>query len=137
MQSPPRMKLGALTIAAERPQALARFYLNLLNWSYIREEDPGPGNPPDSGYALICPPDGVAEPALNFEYDRNYRRPVWPTEAGRQIPTVHLDLGVKDLDVATQWASECGARPAEFQPSPDRHRVMIDPEGHPFCLCTD
>ena len=135
MQSPPTMNLGALTIAAERPGDLARFYLRLLNWSYLREEDPAPGAPPHAGYALICPPDGVTAPALNFEYDRNYERPVWPTEAGRQIPTVHLDIGVQDLDTAVQWATDCGARQAEFQPRPDSHRVMIDPEGHPFCLC--
>jgi hypothetical protein len=129
------MTLGALTIAAERPGALARFYSTLLNWPYIREEAPAPGDPPGSGYALVCPPDGVAAPALNFEYDRNYRRPVWPTEAGRQIPTIHLDLGVDDLDVGVAWAIECGAQAAEFQPNPDAHRVMIDPQGHPFCLC--
>lgn len=135
MTDPSWMRLGALTIAASRPRELARFYSTLLNWPYLREEEPQPGQPAHGGYALVCAPDGVTGPALNFEYDRNYRRPVWPSEPGRQIPTVHLDIGVGDLDEAQAWSVRCGARPASYQPSPDRHRVMIDPEGHPFCLC--
>lgn len=114
---------------------LARFYSALLGWPYVREEEPAPGNPPDTGYALVCPPEGVAEPALNFDYDPHYRRPVWPGVDGEQASTQHLDLGASDLEAAVRRAVDCGATQAEFQPAPDRHRVMIDPEGHPFCLC--
>ena len=124
----PRLRLGALTIAAERPLELARFYSRLLNWPYVREE------PPD--YALVCPPDGVNEPALNFEVDLHYRRPVWPSEEGEQIPSQHLDIGVDDLDAAVAWAVECGATEAGHQPNPTSWRVMLDPDGHPFCLCS-
>ncbi|MBC7301497.1 MAG: hypothetical protein H5T78_11130 [Nocardia sp.] len=28
----------------------------------------------------------------------------------------------------------CGAVKAQFQPAPDRWRVLLDPSGHPFCL---
>ncbi|MEQ7128031.1 VOC family protein [Actinopolymorpha sp. B11F2] len=135
MDRPSRMQLGALTIAATRPRMLARFYSTLLGWPYIREEEPGPGQPPYAGYALVCPPDGVAEPALNFEYDPHHRRPVWPSVEGEQTTTQHLDFGVDDLDSAVVWAIECGATLPDFQPAPSQHRVMIDPEGHPFCLC--
>lgn len=125
--SPPKLRLGALTITAARPIELARFYSKLLDWPYVREEPPG--------YALVCPPDGVNEPALNFELDRHFRRPVWPSENGEQFASQHLDLGVEDLDAGVAWAVECGAVEAEFQPSPAYHRVMVDPDGHPFCLC--
>ena len=134
MDRPARMQLGALTMVAARPRMLARFYSTLLGWPYIREEDPDPDQPPESGYALVCPPEGVAALALNFDYDANYRRPAWPSVDGEQISTQHLDVGVDDLDEAVEWAIECGATLADFQPAKS-HRVMIDPEGHPFCLC--
>lgn len=135
MGSPPRIRVGALTIMAERPRELGRFYSKLLNWPYIREEDPHPGEPPHAGYALVCPPEGVAEPALNFDYEASYRRPRWPAVEGEQTSTMHLDLGVDDLDAAVAWAIECGATVATVQPRPTEHRVMLDPDGHPFCLC--
>jgi hypothetical protein len=37
------------------------------------------------------------------------------------------------LDAAVEWAIECGARLADFQPQSDV-RVLFDPAGHPFCL---
>ena len=46
---------------------------------------------------------------------------------------LHLDIAVNDLAGATEDAVALGARLAEFQPQEDV-RVLIDPEGHPFCL---
>jgi catechol 2,3-dioxygenase-like lactoylglutathione lyase family enzyme len=134
MGRPAWMQFGAVTVAAARPRLLARFYSTLLGWEYVREEGPAPGAPADAGYALVCPPEGVQEPALNFEYDPHYRPPAWPSVADEPVPTQHLDIGVDDLDSAAAWAIECGARLAEFQPGKN-WRVMIDPDGHPFCLC--
>lgn len=135
MDQPPRIRFGALTIKATEPAKLARFYRKLLGWSYIREEQPDPEDPGDAGFAIICPPEGVIEPALLFDYSPGHRSPVWPTVPGEQAPTMHLDLGVDDLEIGVAWAIECGARLADLQPRPTEHRVMIDPEGHPFCLC--
>ena len=134
MATPLPMSVGAVTIAAARPGMLARFYSALLGWPYLREEPPRPGAPADSGYALVCPPDGVEGMALNFEYDAHYQRPTWPSVAGEQAITQHLDVGVTDLESAVSWAVECGATTADHQAS-DHFRVLIDPEGHPFCLC--
>lgn len=133
--SSPSLRIGALTIMAARPRLLARFYSRLLNWPYIREEEPRPGDPPDTGYALVCPPEGVIAPALNFDYQHNHRRPMWPTVVGEQTSTMHLDVTVDDLDIAVAWAVECGAMVAELQPRPSSHRVILDPEGNPICLC--
>lgn len=134
MVTPLPMSLGAVTISAARPGMLARFYSALLGWPYVREEPPRPGAPAGTGYALVCPPDGVKGMALNFEYDANYRRPTWPSVAGEQVTTQHLDIGVADLESAVGWALECGATLADCQPG-DNHRVLTDPDGHPFCLC--
>ena len=46
----------------------------------------------------------------------------------------HLDFAVNDLEKAVQHAVRCGAAVAEEQFS-DAWRVMLDPAGHPFCLC--
>jgi hypothetical protein len=46
---------------------------------------------------------------------------------------MHLDIGVGDLEAGVAWAIESGARLAEFQPQ-EHVRVMLDPDGHPFCL---
>lgn len=131
----PRMRVGAVTIGAARPRQLAHFYATLLSWQVTKEEGPRPGHPPDDGWAQICPPDFNFEdgPTLNFETEAQYRRPVWPSAAGEPVATQHLDIGVADLDAALAWALEHGAVLAEVQPQ-DHTRVMIDPDGHPFCL---
>jgi predicted enzyme related to lactoylglutathione lyase len=100
-------------------RALARFYASLLGWQL------GP-----EGLAII-PPDGVAY--ISFQTSREYVRPVWPPEEGRQQQMLHLDFEVDDLDAAVAHAVELGATIAAFQPQQDV-RVMLDPDGHPFCL---
>ncbi|MEV0032282.1 VOC family protein [Nocardia sp. NPDC050793] len=58
--------------------------------------------------------------------------PDWP---GNRVPKqMHLDLFVTDLDIAEKAAIDCGAVKAQFQPAPDRWRVLLDLSGHPFCL---
>lgn len=62
-----------------------------------------------------------------------YQPPTWPS--GALPKQVHLDLAVDDLDAAEAEAIRLGARRAGEQPRPTRWRVMLDPAGHPFCLC--
>jgi catechol 2,3-dioxygenase-like lactoylglutathione lyase family enzyme len=129
----PRMQVGALTIGAARPRELARFYATMLGWDVTALDGPRPGKPPEDGWAQIRPPEGESGPTLNFESEANYRRPVWPSVEGEQVATQHLDIGVDDLETAVAWAQEHGATVADFQPQ-EHVRVMIDPDGHPFCL---
>jgi hypothetical protein len=44
-----------------------------------------------------------------------------------------LDIAVDDLAAAPARAVALGAIEAAFQPQDDV-RVMLDPDGHPFCL---
>ena len=46
---------------------------------------------------------------------------------------VHLAIAVADLEEAGRQAEEAGATLADYQPQDDV-RVLIDPDGHPFCL---
>ncbi len=80
----------------------------------------------------MASPDG--EKQLSFQFEPHWVPPVWPAVPGQQQMTMHLDIGVDDLEGAVAWAIEAGARLAEFQPQEDV-RVMLDPAGHPFCLC--
>jgi hypothetical protein len=60
---------------------------------------------------------------------------VWPEKPGAQQQMAHLDFAVNDLEQAVQYAIQCGATVAEDQFSAD-WKVMFDPAGHPFCLCS-
>ncbi|AUA29227.1 hypothetical protein HMPREF3081_09735 [Clostridium sp. HMSC19D02] len=57
-----------------------------------------------------------------------------PEKPESQQQMAHMDFAVKDLEEAVQYAIHCGATIAEEQFTDD-WRVMIDPAGHPFCLC--
>ena len=64
----------------------------------------------------------------------DYRRPTWPDPS--QEKQAHIELGVDDLDAAEARLLALGAVQPEFQPDPDRWRVLLDPAGHPFCVST-
>ena len=133
MTQPPRMDVTSVTIGAPAPRELAAFYARMLGWPIAVEEPARPGYPPEDGWAQMRPPTGKIGPTLNFEYEAEYTRPVWPSEPGQQHTTIHLDIAVEDLGAAVTWAIEAGAALAEYQPQ-ENVRVMIDPAGHPFCL---
>ena len=122
-----------MTIGAPDPRRLAAFYADMLGWSVVHEDPPLPGMPPEDGWAQIRPPEGRIGPTLSFEYEAQYTPPVWPSEAGRQHITQHLDIQVTDLAAAVEHAVASGARLADFQPQQDV-RVLLDPAGQPFCL---
>jgi hypothetical protein len=111
-----------VVLDATDPQALARFYATLLEWEVTASK-------PE--WATVNPSSGVGY--LGFQKSAGYQRPVWPNAGGQQQMMLHLDFEVSDLAAAVEHAIEMGARPAEFQPQ-ENVRVMLDPDGHPFCL---
>ncbi|MEO3799168.1 VOC family protein [Nonomuraea sp. B1E8] len=130
---PPRLQLTSVTVGTSKPRELARFYARLLEYEVVEEEGPGPDEPEHAAWLLLRPPAGRSGPAVGFEYERSYVRPVWPSEPGAPNATQHLDIKVDDLSAAVEWALACGAVEAAYQPQEDV-RVMLDPDGHPFCL---
>jgi predicted enzyme related to lactoylglutathione lyase len=112
-------------IEAPDPAALGRFYATLLGWP-IGHEQPGT--------TIVAAPEGAIY--LAFQQATGYEKPVWPPVEGEQRPMVHFDFQVGDLDSAVADAIELGASVAAAQPN-DKVRVLIDPAGHPFCLCLD
>ncbi|GAA5040107.1 VOC family protein [Actinopolymorpha pittospori] len=125
----PQMQVGTVTITAApaRARELAEFYERLLGWPIVAEG-------PKGGWAQLRPPEGETGPTINIESDREYERPVWPSTVSGQNATMHLDIGVDDLDEAVAWALEAGATLANEQ-SQEHVRVMLDAHGNPFCLC--
>jgi catechol 2,3-dioxygenase-like lactoylglutathione lyase family enzyme len=135
MSVTPRLSVTAVTISAPDPRELAGFYARLLGWTVTVFDPPPPGCPPEDGWAQLRPPAGQDGPTLNFEYEAQYARPVWPSVAGRQHITQHLDILVGDLEGSVSWAISQGARLADYQPQA-HVRVLFDPAGQPFCLFT-
>ena len=112
-------------IEAPDPNALARFYSELLGWP-IGHEEPGT--------AILAAPQGAIY--IVFQQATDYESPVWPPAPGQQRPMMHFDFQVGDLEVAVADAVALGATPSDHQPQ-ENVRVLIDPAGHPFCLCLD
>ncbi|MEV0247322.1 VOC family protein [Nocardia sp. NPDC050712] len=112
-------RFGAISLDSKDPHRLGQFYRDLLDFSVRYESDD----------LVILRGDGVT---LTVELVPDHTPPDWP---GNQVPKqMHLDLFVADLDHAEQAAIEIGAVKADFQPAPDRWRVLLDPAGHPFCI---
>lgn len=112
-------------IEAPDPSALARFYSDLLGWP-IGHEEPGT--------AILAAPEGQIY--IVFQQADGYVPPVWPPVDGSQRPMMHFDFQVGHLDSAVADAVELGATLATHQPQ-ENVRVLLDPAGHPFCLCFD
>lgn len=109
-------------LGSPAPRALAAFYARLLDWKIVHDEP---------GWVMLKPPDGGT--GLSFQREPRHVPPVWPPLAGQQQMMLHLDIGVDDLDAGVAWALEGGAALADHQPQ-DHVRVLLDPDGHPFCL---
>lgn len=100
--------------------ALAGFYGALLDWPVIT----------DDGWAEVR--DATTGQCICFQQVEGYRPPAWP---GQEVPQqLHLDVMVDELDAAEEAAIGLGATRAEYQPG-TTFRVLLDPAGHPFCVC--
>lgn len=106
-------------------KAMADFYGRLLGWEVTYR---------DHDFIAMKDPGGGA--GLSFQEEAWYQPPVWPERPGELTKMVHLDIKVENLDEAVAYALSIGARLAEHQPRSDL-RVLLDPAGHPFCLCLD
>ena len=128
-----KLQLTSITIGTPYPHELATFYARLLDGEITADDGPRPSEPETAGWAQVRTTSDVGRITLNFEFEKAWQSPVWPSEPGKQHITQHLDVLVDDLEAAVAWAEECGAvqDPHQFQ---DGVRVMRDPHGHPFCL---
>lgn len=118
------IRLGNIMIDCSNEQALCEFYHRLLGW--------------EKGEQYGHPTLGSKEGCLfMFSEEPDYVRPVWPEEKGEQQKQMHFDFQVPDVDAAVGYAATLGAVKASSQFGGDEFVTMLDPAGHPFCLCAE
>ncbi|RLU81778.1 glyoxalase [Streptomyces griseocarneus] len=115
-------RYSAVTFDCPDPAELAHFYREVLGLPVVFSTDD----------FVLLGQEGTA--GLGFNRLTDYRRPTWPDPS--QEKQAHIELGVDDLDAAQDRLLALGAVKPEFQPAPDRWRVLLDPAGHPFCITT-
>lgn len=116
--------LGNIMIDCDDEQKLCEFYHKLLGW----EKRQMYGRP------ALCSKEGVV---FLFIEEADYQPPTWPEEEGKQQKQMHFDFQVPDLQGAVEYAQSLGAIKATNQFGGSEFVTMIDPAGHPFCLCAE
>jgi catechol 2,3-dioxygenase-like lactoylglutathione lyase family enzyme len=124
-QPHPSLHLAGVNMDCADAQAMADFYGRLLGWEVTYR---------DHDFISMQDPAGGA--GLSFQEEAWYQPPVWPERSGELTKMIHLDIKVDDLDAALAHALAAGARLADHQPRADL-RILLDPAGHPFCLCLE
>lgn len=120
----PPIVLGDVVLDTTDPPGLATFYSRLLGWPITRREED-----------WWCIREGDHGPRLSFQLAPDHRPPTWP---GDDVPQqFHLDLDVPEADLAgaVSYAESLGAVLADNSASAPSFVVLLDPSGHPFCLC--
>ncbi|MEV8598068.1 VOC family protein [Streptomyces sp. NPDC052013] len=113
-------KVGAVVLDCPDPQALARFYAEVVGGTPEAEGD----------WVDLKVPGG---PTLAFQAAPGFVPPQWPSPEHSQ--QFHLDLTVEDMDAAEKHVLALGAKALETEDRSRSWRVYADPAGHPFCLC--
>ncbi|WP_420879420.1 VOC family protein [Rhodococcus sp. (in: high G+C Gram-positive bacteria)] len=113
-------RMGSITLDCADPPALAAFWRGLLGGEITRTGE---------RYVSVRFPGGL----LTAMCVPGYRPPTWPR--GELPKQIHLDVVVDDLDAAVIESVKLGARLAPEQYAPTVSRVLLDPAGHPFCVC--
>jgi hypothetical protein len=117
----PIARFPSFVIDCPEPEALARFYAEMLDWKVEASSD----------WADIRAENGNC---ISFQKVDDFRRPDWPSQ---DVPQqMHLDVIVDDLDAGEAAVLALGATKHDHQPDTS-FRVFLDPAGHPFCLCVD
>ena len=118
MQDQGALQVVSLSVDADDPLALARFWAAALRWDVDATPD---------GIALV-PTDGTR---FGIQF-----RPVPGAKAGPH--RLHLDLttsSVEDQEQTVAGLLGLGARHLDVGQGPqERHVVLADPEGNEFCL---
>jgi predicted enzyme related to lactoylglutathione lyase len=116
------VSFGDIVIDCRDAKKLCGFYAGLTGW--------------ETGAMFGLPTlGGKTAPMFLFSQEDDYVRPVWPEVEGKQQKQLHIDFQVPDVEEAVKRALKLGAVKTEAQFGGDDWTTMLDPEGHPFCLC--
>lgn len=114
--------LGNVMVDCEDEKKLQNFYGELLGWEMC-ELFARPAVRSSSGIVFL------------FIEEKNYTRPIWPEVEGKQQKQMHFDFQVDNIIEMIENAESLGATKAKEQFGGNNFVTMIDPAGHPFCLC--
>jgi predicted enzyme related to lactoylglutathione lyase len=103
---------------------LGDFYAGLLGWNKsVLNKGCVSAYTENQSIRLLC------------QQEDGFIPPVWPEAEDRQQKMLHMDFTVSDLELAVEHAKKLGAVMAGEQYNPGQWITMLDPAGHPFCLC--
>lgn len=111
----------SINIDCPDTSALRTFYAELTGWG----QEFHPTSP--------VVPDGMNMHFMQSDFE--YIPPVWPEEPGEQQKQMHFNFQVDDLPSTVDEAIRLGATKATEQYGGDHFVALLDPVGHPFCLC--
>lgn len=114
--------LGNVMVDCEDERQMQEFYGRLLGWERCTLY----------GQPAVRSATGVV---FLFIREPDYVRPVWPEQPGMQQKQMHFDFQVEDLPRMEALAESLGAVRAAAQFGGTDFVTMLDPAGHPFCLC--
>ncbi|WP_049574709.1 VOC family protein [Nonomuraea sp. SBT364] len=108
--------ISSIVFDCADPAALAAFYAKATG---------GRVTGADEDFAGV----GGGSADLSFQRVDGYRGPGWPA-----VKHAHVDFRVADVEQAVKELVELGATRPAHQPGGDDWTVLLDPEGHPFCV---
>lgn len=114
--------LGDILVDCADEKKLRDFYTELLGWEKCELY----------GRPAACSDNGLV---FLFVQEEDYVPPVWPEEDGKQQKQMHFDFQVPDVEAAVRQAEALGAVKTRAQFGEGHFVTMLDPAGHPFCLC--
>lgn len=117
----PNMAVIDISIDCIEPEKLREFYAHLTGWDQ------------NFDCSALKAGNGLVIHFMGCDFD--YIPPVWPEEDGKQQKQMHFNFQVDDLSAAVEEAIKLGATKSVAQYGGEHFVTMVDPEGHPFCLC--
>jgi predicted enzyme related to lactoylglutathione lyase len=117
-QSTMTVSISTIVFNSAHPKALADFYQKATGWKVTYSDDD-----------FVYLGDGGSM-QLGFQRADDYRTPTWPGPDTH----MHLDLAVEDVANTEKQLIEAGATKPTEQPGEGKWTVLLDPEGHAFCI---
>ena len=114
--------LGNVMVDCADEKELQNFYAALLGWEKATL----------FARPAVKSPNGIV---FLFCEESDYIPPVWPEQSGKQQKQMHFDFQVESVPEAAARAEALGAVRARAQFGGEQFTTMLDPAGHPFCLC--
>lgn len=116
------VKLGNIMIDCKDDLILQEFYHQLLHWEKVNLY----------GCLGIKSSTGIL---FLFSKEEDFIEPIWPEEENKQQKQIHFDFQFNNIEEAKIKAIQLGAHIASNQYGDTDFITMIDPSGHPFCIC--